>query len=182
MLAYARANPGKITYGTAGSSTAGHLSAEIFQQMTGVKFTHVPFNGSAPAITNLLGGQIMMMFDAVGGHVPHLATGRVQALAVTGSTRWSEHPEVPTVAEAGVPGFARSVWDGILAPAGTPSDILRRLHEAAVEALKDPALRQAWAKRGVTPVGSSPAEFSRFLAQQSEQTARLVKDLGMKAD
>jgi len=182
MIAYARSNPGKITYGTAGTSTAGHLSAEIFQQMAGVKFTHVPFNGSAPAITNLLGGQIMMMFDAVSGHIPHLASGKVLGLAVTGSERWSEGPQYPTVAQAGLPGYGRNIWDGLLAPAGTPPEVLRRLHEAAVEAMKDPALRQAWIKRGVTPMGSSPVEFARFLTQQTEQTAVVVRDLNMKLD
>jgi tripartite-type tricarboxylate transporter receptor subunit TctC len=182
MIAYAKANPGKITYGTAGISTAGHLSAEIFQQMAGVKFTHVPFNGSAPAIVNLVGGQIMMMFDAVSGHIPHLASGKLLGLAVTGSEQWSEGPQYPTVAQAGLPGFARNIWDGLLAPAGTPPEILNRLHQAAVEALKDPTLREAWTKRGINPLGSSPAEFARFLAQQAEQTSVVVRDLNMKLD
>lgn len=182
LVARAKANPGKISCGTAGTGTSPHLEAEEFQQMSGIKLLHTPFNGSAPAVANLVGGQIDMMFDALTSVGPHIRTGKVRALAVTGANRLAELPEVPTVSESGLPQYVRGAWDGLLAPAGTPPDVIARLHGAVSDIIKDPQLKQAWARRGLETVHTTPQEFQRFLQQQVAITEKLVKDLSLQLE
>ncbi|QHE84782.1 Bug family tripartite tricarboxylate transporter substrate binding protein [Hydrogenophaga sp. BPS33] len=182
LIARAKANPGKITCGTAGTGTSPHLEAEEFQQMAGIKLLHVPFNGSAPGLTNLVGGQIDMMFDAFTSAGPHIRAGKVRALAVTGANRLAELPDVPTVSESGMPQYVRGAWDGLFAPAGTPPDVIARLHSAVTEIIKDPQLKQTWARRGLETVQSTPQEFQRFLQQQVSITGKLVKDLSLQLE
>lgn len=182
LVAYARANPGKVNYGTAGTATSPHLEGEELAQLAGIQMLHVPFNGSAPALTNLVGGQIGMMVDAYSSSGPHIKAGRLRAIAVTGRKRLSELPDVPTVAEQGYPSYDRGAWDGILAPAGTPADVIQRLQQAIATVLQNPTLRTEWTRRAVEPVGSTPAEFARFLQEQLAITQRLQATLKLELE
>src|SRR5690606_29921057 len=134
----------KISYGSAGVATAPHLEVEEFNKMAGIKMSHIPFNGSAPAVTNLVGGQIGLMFDPISSVKQHIESGRLRALAVTGPNRSPALPDVPTVAESGLPGYERGAWDALLAPAGTPDDVIAQLNESVRKALKDPELMRRW--------------------------------------
>jgi tripartite-type tricarboxylate transporter receptor subunit TctC len=182
FVAYAKANPGKINYGTAGTGTSPHLEGEEFAQLAGIKLMHVPFNGSAPGVTALVGGQIDAMFDAYTSSGPHVRTGRLRTIAVLGKNRLAELPDVPTIAESGYPSYVRGAWDGLLAPAGTPADVVQRLHAAMMDLIKDPELLANWAKRGLEPVGSSPAEFAAFLQEQTAINEKLSKTLGLQLE
>ncbi len=182
FIALARSKPGQLSYGTAGTGTSPHLEAEEFQQMTGIKMLHVPFNGSAPAVTALIGGQIDLMFDAYTSTGPHMKEGRLVPIAALGGNRLAALPNVPTVAESGYPNYVRGAWDGLLAPAGTPADVIARLHTAVVEAIKDPQLQSNWAQRGLEPVGSTPAQFARFLSEQVAINEKLAKTLALQLD
>jgi tripartite-type tricarboxylate transporter receptor subunit TctC len=182
LIAYCKARPGKVTCGTAGAGTSPHLEMEEFAQLAGIKLLHAPFNGSAPAVTNLIGGQLDMMFDAFTSSGPHIKSGRLRAIAVTGGNRLAELPNVPTIAESGLPVYVRGAWDGILAPAGTPPEVVNQLHAAIVDVLKSPELKATWAKRGLETVGSSPQDFGKYLQQQLVITEKLVKDLALQLE
>jgi len=181
FIAYAKANPGKINMASAGNGTAIHLSGELFQAMTGVKLVHIPYRGGAPALTDLIAGQVQVMFDNLPSSIEHIRSGRLRALAVTVPNRSEALPDVPTVAET-VPGYEASIWYGIVAPKGTPTAIIERLNEAVRAAVSDPAVKARLAQLGCTPMIMSPAEFGSLLASETEKWAKVIQFSGASVD
>jgi tripartite-type tricarboxylate transporter receptor subunit TctC len=179
LIAYAKANPGKLNFASSGSGTSIHLSGELFKVMAGVDITHIPYKGSAPALQDLLGGQVQMMFDNLPPSLPHIKAGKLRALAVTGAKRDPLLPDVPTVAEAGVPGYEVGVWFGFAAPAGTPAPIIAKLNAEIVKILKSPEVVEKFAAQGVDVIGSTPEQFAAHLREQSTKWAKVVKDAGV---
>jgi tripartite-type tricarboxylate transporter receptor subunit TctC len=178
----ARARPGTLNYSSAGSGTSNHLAGELLRSMTGIDIVHIPYKGSAPALNDLIAGQVSMMFDLVLTAAPHVRSGAVRGLAVTGAQRSSALPGLPTVAESGIPGYEVSAWFGIFAPAGVPQPVVQRLNAEFVKALQQPDLRQRLASQGAEPLTSTPAEFSAYLRAEIEKWATVVKKAGMKPD
>ena len=181
LIALAKANPGKINYGSSGTGGAPNLAGELFKSMTGVSMVHVPYKGLGPAITDLLGGQIQVVFADVGLVRGHLAAGKLKGLGVTGAARSSSVPDMPTVAEAGVPGYASGTWYGVLAPAGTAGDIVAKVNGAVRKALEDADVKAAFAKQGIDAAGSTPAEFGTYMRAESDKWGKVVRDAGIKA-
>jgi tripartite-type tricarboxylate transporter receptor subunit TctC len=183
LIAYARANPGRLNMASSGNGTSIHLSGELFKSMTGTYMVHIPYRGSGPALLDLIGGQMDLMFDNLPSALPHIKSGKLVALAVTSSQRSAALPEVPTVAEAGpVKGFDASSWFGLLAPAGTPPDIVERIQQETAKALASPALKERLLSQGALPGGMAPAEFGRFIAAEAKKWAAVVKTSGAKVD
>jgi tripartite-type tricarboxylate transporter receptor subunit TctC len=182
LVKYAKANPGRINYGSSGNGTSVHLSMELFKSMTGTFMVHIPYKGSAPVVTDLIAGQIEVMFDNVPNVIQHVRSGRMKALAVSTVTRSALAPEVPTVAEAGVPGYELAVWFGVLAPAGTPREIIQRLNTEMVRILNSADVKERFAKQGVEVQTSTPERFSEFLKSEVARWAKVIKDAGIKAD
>ena len=182
LLAFAKANPGKLNYASTGNGTSNHLSFELFKAMTGTAITHVPYKGSAPAVTDLIAGQVQVMFDNTPNVLPQVKAGKLKALGVSSKKRSSLTPDVPTVDEAGVPGYEVSVWFGILAPAGTPRDIVQRLNAEMVKIIRSPEITDRFARAGVEPVASTPEYFSDFLKAEVTRWAKVVQDANIKAD
>jgi tripartite-type tricarboxylate transporter receptor subunit TctC len=180
FIAYAKANPGKINFASAGSGTSSHVAGELFKRMAGVDMQHVPYRGAAPALTDLLGGQVQVMFDNVSSSIEHIRAGRLRALAVTTATRWDGLPDVPTVAES-VPGFEASGWQGIVAPRSTPVDIIDRLNREINVGLADPTMKARIADLGSTVFASSPAAFARFIADETEKWDKVIRAANIKA-
>lgn len=180
LIDYAKKNPGKLNFGSSGSGGTIHLSGELFKSMAGVDMVHVPYKGSAPAVSDLLGGQVQVMFDS--SVVPHVRSGKLKALAVTSAKRSSALPDVPTMAEAGLPGYESTAWFGILAPAGTPEPILARLHAELTAVLRDPATVEWMKAQGFDPVGDSPAQFASYIRKETDKWAKVVKASGATAD
>ena len=179
LLALARSKPGGLSYASTGTGSSNHLSMEKFKQMAGVDITHIPYKGSAPAVTDLIGGQVGLMFDNVPNVIQHIKAGKLKALAVTSAKRSPHVPDLPTVAEAGVPGFEVSVWFGIAAPGGTPAAIIDKLHAEIVRTLNLPEVRDKFFAQGVDVVGSTPAQFAVHLKEQIAMWAKVVKDAGV---
>jgi tripartite-type tricarboxylate transporter receptor subunit TctC len=182
LIAYAKANPGKLNYASTGNGSSNHLSFELFKTMTGVQVTHVPYKGSAPAVTDLIAGQVQVMFDNTPNVLPHVKAGKLKALAVSSKAHTPQAPEIPSVDEAGVPGYDVTVWFGVLAPAGTPRDIVQRLNREMVNILHSSEVRERFAKAGVQVAASSPEEFQRFLNAEVSRWAQVVKAANIKAD
>ena len=182
LVKYAKANPGRVNYGSSGNGTSVHLSMELLKSMTGTFMVHIPYKGSAPVVTDLIAGQLEVMFDNVPNVIQHVRSGRMKALAVSTATRSTLAPEVPTVAEAGVPGYELAVWFGVLAPAGTPREIVGRLNTEIVKILNSADVKDRFAKQGVEVQTSTPERFSEFLKGEVARWARVVKDAGIKAD
>ena len=181
LIDYAKANPGKVTYGSAGAGSSNHLSGELFCQMAGVTMTHVPYKGGGPLITDLIGGHINIVFGTLPLFEPHVRTGKMKALAVLTKARLAQWPNLPAAAES-VPGFEAKTWFGLLAPAGTPKDIVARLHRDVVKTLADEKVREQFSSRGFETVASTPEGFSAFLNEQSETAGRLVRSAGIKPE
>jgi tripartite-type tricarboxylate transporter receptor subunit TctC len=181
FIAYAKANPRKINMSSPGVGTAVHLSGELFMVMTGVQLTHVPYRGSAPALTDLMGGRVQVMFDVLPGSLAHVQAGEVRALAVTTSTRAASLPNVPTVAET-VPGYEASTWFGFGAPKGTPPEIIAKLNQVINAGLADPTIKARLAEVGSEPMPLSPAAFGALVAAETEKWAKVVKASGAKAE
>lgn len=181
FIALAKANPGKLNYASSGQGTPYHMAGELFKVMTGTNIVHVPHRGSGEARNNVIGGQIEMMIDAVTTMAPNIAAGQVRALATTGTTRSGVLPDVPTVAEAGVPGYEATIWLGIMAPAGTPQSIVERLNAAINAAIKRPHVIDLWAKQGAVPMSMTPGEFGKFLRGDIAKWATVVKTIDSKA-
>lgn len=175
VLALARARPGQLTYGSSGSGGINHLAGELLQSMTGIRWLHVPFKGAAPATAALMGGEIDFVFASTTGLIGAVKAGKVRPIAVTGTQRFGELPHVPTIGEAGVPGYNVSGWYGFYAPAGTAPHIVRRLHDEARRALFHPDVKEKLEKAGNEPVGSTPEEFSAFMRMEIEKWAKVVK-------
>jgi len=182
LLAYARANPGKLNYASTGNGSSNHLSFELFKAMTKTSITHIPYKGSAPAVTDLLAGQVDMMFDNTPNVLPHVRAGKLKAIAVSSKARSSLAPEVPTVDEAGVPGYDVTVWFGILTVAGTPRDVVQRLNVEIVKILASAEVRERFGKAGVEVVAGTPEQFSVFLKSEVARWAKVVQDANIKAD
>ena len=182
LIAYARANPGKLNMASSGNGTSIHLAGELFKSMTGTYMVHFPYKGSGPALLDLVGGTMDLMFDNLPSALPHVKAGKLVALAVTSSARSAALPAVPTVAEAGVKGFEATSWFGLLAPAGTPADIVQRIQQESAKALASPALKERLLSQGAIPGGMPPAEFGRFIATETKKWAAVVKSSGAKVD
>jgi tripartite-type tricarboxylate transporter receptor subunit TctC len=182
FIAYAKANPGKLNFGSGSTGSAGHLAGELFKSMAGVEMTHIPYKGAAPAMQDLIGGQIHLMFDNMASSLTQVRAGRVKALAVTTAKRSSLAPELPTVAESGLAGFDISTWFGVFAPAGTPREAIARLHAEFTRALAAPDVREKMVNLGAEPVGNTPAEFAAYIRAEAEKYARVIKASGARAD
>ena len=180
LLGQAKAKPDGMTYASSGPGTPYHMAGELFKAMAGVSIIHVPYKGSTNARTDVLGGQVDMMFDAIPTMVPHISSGRVRAIGTTGQQRSSVLPQVPTIAESGVPGYEATIWLGLMAPKGVPASIVERLNGAIGKIASDPEIRRSWAGQGATAMSMSTQEFERYLNQDIEKWARIVKISGAK--
>ena len=174
--------PGAINYGSSGTGTTVHLSAELFQFMTGVKWTHIPYKGGGPAVVDLLAGQHVIYFGNVPTVIQHARAGRLRALAVTGPKRTPAAPDIPTVAESGVPGYEVTTFYGVSAPAKTPRPIIDRLHDAIVRALATPELRERLQGQGADPVGNTPEQYTTFIVNEIAKWAKVIKAAGIKGE
>ncbi len=181
LIDYARKNPGKLTFGSSGTGAASHLSAELFKSMAGVDMLHVPYKGTGQAVTDLLAGQIDLMFAPAQTVMPYVDAGRLSALAVTGPKRTSLLPDLPTVAESGVPGYAAVGWFGLLAPAKTPPAIVAKLSADANKALADNDVKLKLQMVGAEPSGDTPQEFARFIREDQAKWSKLMKERGIEA-
>ena len=182
LIAEAKAAPGKMSYASSGPGTPYHMAGELFKAMAGVDILHVPYKGSAGARTDLLGGQVQMMFDAVTVMSQHAREGKVKALGTSGTARSSVLPNVPTIAEAGVPGYEATIWLGLMAPKATPPAIVDKLNGEIRKIVSRQDLRDDWAKQGAVPMTMTPAEFARYLEQDIVKWERIVRISGAKPD
>jgi tripartite-type tricarboxylate transporter receptor subunit TctC len=182
LLAKAKANPGKINYASSGPGTPYHMAGELFKYMAKVDMVHIPYKGSSGARTDVLGGQVDLMFDAVTTMSEHVRAGKVKALATTGRARSTVLPDVPTVSEAGVPGYEATIWLGLMAPKGTPRDIVDKLNATVNQALRQGEVRQQWAKQGAVPLIMSPAEFDKYLHDDIHKWGAVIKAANIKVD
>ena len=182
VIAAARKAPGKLTYGSAGNGTSIHLAGEVFNSLAQIDMLHIPYKGSGPAVADLLGGQINYMFDSITSARPHLQSGKLRALGVTTAKRSATLPNVPTLAEAGLPGYEVSPWFAVFMPAGTPAPIVNKLNAALRDAMKQPDVVARFETIGAEPVGSTPAELARHLARESERWAKLIAERNIKLD
>jgi len=181
FIAYAKANPGKINFASGGVGTSPHLSGELLKAMAGIDLVHVPYRGTAPALTDLLAGQVQVLFDNVPGSVGHIRSGKVRALGVTAAKRVAAIPDVPTIGET-VPGYEVSIWYGIAAPSGTPPEIVETLNRAVNAGLADPKVRARLAELGGEVMPMTPAEFGKLVAVETEKWAKVIRAANIKAD
>lgn len=182
LIAWVKANPGKANYGSVGAGTSTHLESELFNTMAGVKMTHVPYKGSAPALMDLVGGNLQVMFDAWASSGPFVKDGKTRLLAVTTAQRSKLLPDVPTVAESGLPGYEAMPWLGFVAPAGTPAAAVNRFHAELMEVLKEPEVQDKFRALGLDIIGNTPQQFADFIKRDIVKWAKVVKDSGAKAD
>ena len=181
-LALAKAQPGAMLFATSGSGSPGHLAGVLMEMMTGVQLTHVPYKGGGPLITDLIAGHVPSAFAVISTGLPHVRAGKVRAIAVTGAKRAEGAPEIPTVAESGVKGYAATNWYGMLAPAGTPAPIIDRLNREFVAALKSPDIVQQLKDRGIEAAPSSPAEFARYIAAEEKKWVPVIRRSSIRPD
>jgi tripartite-type tricarboxylate transporter receptor subunit TctC len=182
FIAYAKANPGKLNYGSSGAATPYHMAGELFKAMTGTDMVHVPHKASGEMRSSVIGGHVQMAFDAITTMASNVKAGQVRALGTSAAQRSSVLPDVPTVAEAGVPGYESTIWLGIMAPAGTPKAIVDKLNAEIVKAVNRPDVKEAWDKQGAVPLVMTPAEFDTYLRKDIEKWAQVVKAAGLKAE
>ncbi len=180
LVELAKSSPTPLFFGTAAYGSSGHLAAELFKQLAGIKLEHVPYKGAAPAIADLLAGQIHMTFDNIPVALPHIRSGRLRALGVTTASRSPLLPDVPTIAEAGLPGYEMTARFGLTAPARTPPDVIARLNAEVLRALQTPQLKERFAGLGLDAVGSSPEEYNRQVAAEYQRLGKLIKEAGIK--
>jgi tripartite-type tricarboxylate transporter receptor subunit TctC len=176
LIAYIRANPGKVNYGSAGIGSTEHMSGELMAAMANLKMVHVPYKGGAPMMADLIAGHIEMSIETSGSATPHIKAGNVRALAVSTAKRSPAFPDLPTLAEAGLPGYDVKTWYGLLAPAGTPAPIRDRLYKELAEILKSPDIKARLADIGANPGGDTPAEFTNFIKNETDKWIKLAKD------
>ena len=182
LIAFAKAHPGQLTAGSSGNGTASHLAIELLNMMGGIKTTHIPYKGLAPAHTDLMGGQITLLFDGIVTGIPAVKAGRLRALAVTTVKRWQGTPDIPTMAESGLAGFEVNSWYGLLAPAGTPREIIMRLNSEVGRALREPDARERLYSIGAEPMNGTPEEFTAYIAAEMAKWSKVVKTAGLRAD
>lgn len=181
LISYLKQNPGKVFYATPGAGTSIHLASELFKMMSGTEMTHVPYKGSAPAMLDVIGGRVQLMFDNSVTAWPHVQAGKVRAVAVSTPMRLKMAPDLPAIAEF-LPGFTASAWHGVLAPAATPRPIIDKLATAVQAIMKDPTVVQELSKVDIIPVGNTPAQFAAFISEETDRWAAVVKKLDLKAD
>jgi tripartite-type tricarboxylate transporter receptor subunit TctC len=181
FIAYAKANPGKLNMASSGPGSTIHVSGELFKMMTGVNMIHVPYRGSAPALTDMIGGQVQVMFDNIPTSIEHIRGGRLRVLAVTGTTRSNLLPDTPTVADF-VPGYEASAWYGLGAPKNTPAEIVNKLNTTVNTILADPTVKERFGSMGATLITGSAAEFGKYVAEETEKWAKVVKFSGAKPE
>ena len=182
LIAYAKSRPGQLTFASGGGGTAIHLAGELFKTVAGVEMVHVAYKGGGPAMTDLIGGQVSLMFDQILTSLPHVQSGRLRGLAVTTANRSPAAPQIPTIAEAALPGYAVTTWHGLLAPAGTPREIVNRLSSEAAKALQNPDIRDRFAAQGVDPVSSTPEQFAAMMKSELEKWRKVIAASGTKLD
>ncbi|MGN6661723.1 MAG: Bug family tripartite tricarboxylate transporter substrate binding protein [Achromobacter mucicolens] len=182
LIAYGKKNPGKLSFASSGAGSSIHLSGEMFKSRTGVDMVHVPYKGSAAAVTDLVGGQVHLMFDNLPTSLPFIKNGTLRALAVTSAERSTNLPDVPTMAEAGVPDFEAGSWFGVLAPAGTPAPIVNKIDQAIEKAMADPEMQKRVVELGAVPTVKGPAEFNAFIGTEIEKWKAVVKAAGASAN
>ena len=182
FTAYARAHPGVLNYASNGNGSAAQLAAAMYESMAGVKMVHVPYKGIAPAMTDLMGGEVQLMFGTVVALVPHIQAGKLRALAVTGKKRSALLPETPTLRESGLPEYEAGSWYGIEAPAGTPRTIIDQLNAAMVKALKQPEVARRLALDGAEVIGSTPEEFGAHIKAELERVGKVVRAAGIQIE
>jgi len=181
FIAYAKANPDKINHGSSGNGTTQHLAGELFKMMTGVSFTHVPYRGAAPALTDLLGGQVQVLFEPLPASIQHIKSGAIRALAVTTATRAEALPDVPALSEF-IPGYEASGWNGICAPRNTPAAVIQTLNAAINAGLADAKLKARLADLGATPLGGSSAAFGRLIASETEKWSKIIRAANIRLE
>jgi tripartite-type tricarboxylate transporter receptor subunit TctC len=182
LIAHARAHPNGLSFGSAGSGTDTHLAGELFKSMTATQMVHVPYKGGAPMMLDLLAGRVQLSFSSVATAVSHIQSGKLRALAMTGAKRFDGLPGLPTIAEAGVPGYEINNWYGVFVPAGTPGDIVQRLNAETIKALGKPELRTKLVAAGLEPMWNSPAEFAAYVRAETAKWGKIVRDSGATAD
>ena len=182
LIALAKSKPGKLNYASSGFGTSIHLAAELFKMATGTDIVHVPYKGTAPAVNDVLAGQTEMMFNVLPSIIQYAKSGDLRALAVTGATRSAALPEVPTMIEAGVPGYTATTWNGLLAPAGTPKEVIERLHLAVVDAVNDPGVQTRLRGMGGEPASSTPEALGERVRRETEKWPRMARTLGIKPE
>jgi tripartite-type tricarboxylate transporter receptor subunit TctC len=182
LLALAKAKPGNLTFASSGNGSSIHLSGELFKSMAGVDMLHVPYKGSGPAVADLVGGQVNLMFDNMPSSLPHVKSGRLRAIAVTGAKRSPAVPDLPTIAESGVPGYDSVAWFGVLAPAGTPPAIVNQLNAEIIKVLKSPDVAHRLSSQGAEPAYNTPEQFSAYIKTEMGKWAKVVKASGAQVD
>ncbi|HSQ04424.1 MAG TPA: tripartite tricarboxylate transporter substrate-binding protein, partial [Burkholderiales bacterium] len=182
LIALAKAKPGELAFGSGGNGSTAHLSGEMFRTMASIDIVHVPFKGAPGAVLAVISGQVAMAFPNIPPALPHVKTGKLKALAVTTARRSSAVPDLPTVAEAGLPGYEATAWFGVLAPAGTPREIVTKLHDEIVKSLRTPEMKARLAAEGTEAVGNTPEEFAAVIKRDIAKWAVVVKRSGAKAD
>ncbi|MEO8005643.1 MAG: tripartite tricarboxylate transporter substrate binding protein [Betaproteobacteria bacterium] len=182
LIALARSRPGELAFGSAGNGTSQHLSGELFKKMTGVDMIHVPYKGSAPAVLDLIGGQVQLMFDNLPSSLPQVKAGKLRALAVTSPRRSPALPDLPTLAESGLTGFSITSWFALYAPAGTPTKILARLNKEAAKAIASQDLRQQWIAQGIEPAGGTAEQLAEFRRIEAPKWEKIIRESGARVD
>lgn len=182
LIAYAKSNPDKLNFASSGKGTVGHLSGELLKSMAEIKMVHVPYKGNGPAMIDLLAGYVQLLFSSMPSALPHIQTGAVRSIVMTGAKRSPAAPNIPTMAEAGLPGFEVSTGFGMFAPAKTPRPIIKRLHAEVVKSLQSAAVRQSLAGQGAEPVGSTPEEYDAFVRAEIAKWAKVCKDAGIQPE
>jgi tripartite-type tricarboxylate transporter receptor subunit TctC len=182
VIALAKKRPGEIAYSSSGPGGAPHLAMELFKRQAGIDLAHIPYKGSSPSISDLIGGRVMLSMDSLVQSLPHIKAGRLKALAVLGPKRTALLPDVPTIAESGLPGYALTNWFGLLAPAATPRQVVSRIHADSVKALKEPEISRKIAELGADVVGNSPEEFGAAMRAESAQWAEIIKTANIRAE
>jgi tripartite-type tricarboxylate transporter receptor subunit TctC len=182
FLALAKDRPGELSFASAGNGTPQHLAGELFNSTTKLKLQHIPYKGAGPALNDVVGGHVKVMYDILGSSVQHIKTGKLRPIAVTTATRSPALPDVPTLAEAGLPGYEFSAWHGIAAPAATPKPIVSKLNQALNEIFADPAFKKRWEELGTPIIGGTPESFGALMRSESSKLGKLVKDTGVTLD
>ncbi len=182
LIKHAKANPGKLNYASSGPGTPYHMAGELFKSMAGIYLVHIPYRGSSGARTDVIGGQVDLMFDAVTTMAEQVRAGKVRALATTGRARSEVLPDVPTMTEAGAPGYEATIWLGLMAPKGTPKAVVDKLNEAVTRIASQAEVKSAWAKQGAVPLLMSPDAFEKYARDDIDKWAKVIKSAGIKAD
>ena len=182
FVALARSRPGQLNYASNGNGSSSHLAAVMFDSMTGVDMVHVPYKGLSPALTDLLSGRVQLMFSSVVAILPHIKAGKLRGLAVTGSRRLPSMPDLPTIAESGLPGYEASSWYGVLAPAGTPREIVARLNAELLKALEQPEVRTSLLAEGAEPIGGTPEQFAAHIGSEKERLGKLIREAKIRLE